>query len=200
MSQLPLVIAFSGKIGSGKSTAAELLLQAWPEEPGRKVKMYAFARPLKDAMKAAFGFSEEQLYGEEKELVDLRYGVTPRHILQKIGTDWFRDRLEQDIGVKMKCSSLWVERFRQYVIQNQGIASLIIVEDCRFADEAQAIHECGGVIIRLLTTEEEEEKQGAGMIHSSEQGNFDVDAVIVNEKKSKVQLLANIFEVVSNVP
>ena len=87
---------------------------------------------------------------------------------------------------------------------NQKTASLIIVEDCRFADEAEAIHDLGGIIIRLLTPEDEKmfEKTRGGntpSLHASEQGSFDVDAVILNEKKSKIHLLANIFEVLGGI-
>jgi energy-coupling factor transporter ATP-binding protein EcfA2 len=196
----PFIIGFTGKIGSGKSTAANLLYQAWPTEENKAVKIYAFAQPLKDAMKAAFGFSHEQLHGKEKEVVDPRYGVTPRHILQRVGTDWFRDRLATDCHVRMQGPSLWVERFRQYVAKHWATASLIVVEDCRFEDEAAAIQQLGGVVVRVMTPDDEKEFQQAKefppTVHVSEQGAFQVDATIMNEKTNKLNLLSDIFEVV----
>ncbi len=66
------IIAFCGLAGSGKDTAANYLV----EEHG--FKKASFAAPLKQMVKIAFGFSDEQLYGpsSKREEQDERYAFS----------------------------------------------------------------------------------------------------------------------------
>jgi len=187
------IIGFTGKLRSGKSTAAQLLYDAWPYAKAYK---YSFAEPLKQAVGAAFDLDDDQLHDEKmKEQIDDRYGVTPRKMLQKIGTEWFRDRLQQDVGVQFRYpGGLWINRFFQFVEEHPR-ASLIIIDDVRFPDEAEAIRACNGVLIRI---EGPEDQDGAAVpSHASEKGDFPVNATLVNEKTSKLRLLSDVLEVVT---
>jgi hypothetical protein len=125
------IIGICGSKYHGKDEAAKYL--------HRKLTgsvTYAFADPLKKGVVEWFGLTEDQVDGDKKEVIDPRYGVTPRTILQVIGTDWVRDRSAQDIGLTLT-HSLWIERFHQFVETNG--ASTVLLSDVRFPDEVEAI-------------------------------------------------------------
>ena len=71
------------------------------EDLDRHCKLFNFADPLKNAIGEIFGFSYEQLHGKEKEIVDPFWGVTPRELFQKIGTELFQYHLPNEVE-KMK--------------------------------------------------------------------------------------------------
>lgn len=139
MIQQPRIIGICGKKSHGKDTTAKILQHMFPGA----VK-YAFADPLKKGIQAWFDFSDEQIYGTEKETIDDRYGVSARSVLQLIGTDWVRNRLHSDLGIILP-HSLWIERFHQFMMANkQGV---VIISDVRFPDEVEALAKYKGAII-----------------------------------------------------
>ena len=42
---------------------------------------------MKEAIKPLFLLDDEQLYGAKKDVVDSRWGVTPRQIMRYVGVD-----------------------------------------------------------------------------------------------------------------
>lgn len=124
------LMAFVGPAGVGKSTAGRVL-----EYHG--YKRHRFAEPLK-AMLRALGLTYEQVDGTEKEK-PCRWlgGLTPRVVMQKLGTDWGRDMISP---------SLWVDAW---------VASLpnglVYVDDCRFPNEADVVRRWGGTLIRIAS-------------------------------------------------
>ena len=127
----PKVIGLVGRARSGKSTAAEILRVRW--DYGRT----RFAGPLKDMLRA-IGMTEEEIEGSEKFTPkDWLCGKTPRHAMQTLGTEWGRDCLGKDFWARLLVRRL------------TGHAAHYVVEDVRFLNEAKAIKDLGGVIIRL---------------------------------------------------
>jgi len=60
----------------------------------------AFAGRLKSSAKILFDLTDAQLHSpKEKELIDPRYGLTPRQILQRLGTDFCRDAIAKNFHV-----------------------------------------------------------------------------------------------------
>lgn len=156
------IIAFSGLAGSGKSTAAAHLVEA------RGFARVRFAGPLK-AMMAALGLTPAQIDGAEKETpCDLLGGKTPRHAMQTIGTEWGRDLIAPD---------LWIRAW-QAAVERLPAGQPVVVDDCRFPNEAAAIRAAGGALVRII-------RPGAGSGaagHSSEgQTLSGVCATIVND-------------------
>lgn len=141
------IIAFTGLAGSGKSTAAAHLVNR------RGFTRVRFAGPLK-AMMAALGCTPEEIDGSKKELpCDLLGGKTPRHAMQTIGTEWGRDLISPD---------LWIRAW-QAALAKVPADVPVVVDDCRFPNEADAVIAAGGLVVRI-------ERPGAGTasVHASE--------------------------------
>lgn len=154
------IVAFTGPAGSGKSTATRHLI----EQHG--YTLVKFAGPLKDMMRA-IGLSEREIEGDLKEKPSyLLCGKTPRHAMQTLGTEWGRDILGSDF---------WIRLWRARVEQAASEGKRVVVDDCRFPNEAKAIRQLGGDIYKLV---------GRGGIpghHESERGCGDEDLVIAND-------------------
>ena len=90
-----MIIGITGPKGGGKDTAADYLVKCMPWR-----KKVSFADPFKIMLREGLGLTDEQLWGSEKDTVDPRYAVTPRYLLQTIGTEWGRDMVKNDIWVR----------------------------------------------------------------------------------------------------
>ena len=137
------IIGVCGKKFNGKDTIADYLVNNFGF-----IKI-SFGDSLKRASKDIFGFSDEQLWGNKKEIVDDYWGITPREILQFIGTDCLR------VLVKNKFPSIedniWImslEKQLQKIISD-GITK-IVIPDVRFPNEEQMIRKYNGEIIRVV--------------------------------------------------
>jgi hypothetical protein len=148
-SPLPKVLGFSGLKRSGKDTAAEILR----EECRRySVHRIAFADSLREALRAVFGFSDEQMFGSQKEEVDPFWGLSYRQAAQRVGTDLFRDQLDPQVWIKS-----WQKRVLAADDKNCQMREamyavkplLVLVTDVRFPNEADAIRELGGEVWRI---------------------------------------------------
>ena len=130
---LPPIIGLAGPAGAGKSTAARYL-------ESRGVARHSFARPLKEIVRLTLDLTEAQVYGTqaEKDANDPRYGFSPRWFLQRLGTEGVRTVLGENFWTRIA-----IEK-----IQREAVPASI--EDVRFLNEAAAIVEAGGVVIRLF--------------------------------------------------
>lgn len=155
----PDVVAFTGVAGSGKSTAAQLLVDKLGYTRVR------FAQGLKDMMRA-IGATEEEIEGSLKETpAAWLCGKTPRQAMQALGTAWGRDSIGEDFWL-----SLWRSSAKA-VIEAGG---RVVTDDCRFPNEAAAIRKFGGDIFKI------EGRGGIAGGHVSEAGCGIADAVIDN--------------------
>jgi hypothetical protein len=155
------LIAFTGYKGHGKSTAAGALM----DFGAQRVR---FAQPLK-RMLSALGLSWNEIDGDLKEQpCETLGGKTPRHAMQTLGTQWGRDCIDQDF---------WIRRWQ--VSANNALAwgQDVVVDDLRFPNEAEAVRELGGLIVRI-----ERPGHPIDRSHESERCVADIrpDAVILN--------------------
>jgi hypothetical protein len=142
------IIAFTGLAGAGKSTAAAHLTKS------RGFERVRFAGPLK-AMMAALGCTPAEIDGDRKEQpCDLLGGKTPRWAMQTLGTEWGRQLIGDD---------LWIRAWRA-AVDRLPAGVPVVVDDCRFPNEAEAIQAADGVLVKI-------ERPGAGTasVHESEQ-------------------------------
>lgn len=158
------IVAFTGLAGAGKSTAALHLVNH------RGFERVRFAGPLK-AMMAALGCTAAEIDGDHKELpCDLLGGKTPRWAMQTIGTEW---------GRKLIDSELWVRAWRA-AVDRLPAGTPVVVDDCRFPNEAEAIRAAGGLLVRI-------ERPGAGTAstHESEQHQIEAVRILHNTRDER---------------
>lgn len=168
----PLVIALTGPAGCGKSTAAAILAERHGYVRTR------FAAPLKAMLRAfyaACGESEadieRRIEGDLKQAPDpLLAGRSPRYAMQTLGTEWGRETIGRD---------LWVNAWRETACRALDEGGAVVVEDCRFPDEAAAVRAMGGAVIGL---------RGRGGIagdHASEAG-LEADVTLWNDGPQEI--------------
>jgi len=130
----------------------------------------AVADPLKHALKA-LGFSDAQLWGDLKDVVDERWGTTPRGELQAFG-DYCRKRYGPEFLARLA-----LERFDQLPEDTD----LVLFADVRFAPEADVVHKLGGKVWRV--DRPAKKLKGLAAAHVSEQPLPErlVDLVVRND-------------------
>ena len=137
------LVGFLAKKQHGKDTASDYLVKNY------NYKKLTFAKPIKDACEILFGFTNEQLYGNLKEVKDEFWGVSPRNVFQYIGTDVFRKDINK-IMPHIK-DNFWINNFKhRYKTEiKKNSKSKIVVADVRFQNEVDIIHELSGKIIKI---------------------------------------------------
>lgn len=158
-----ILIGVIGRKNAGKDTLADLLVAR------RGFRKHALAYPLKEACRILFLLDDSQLNDPlQKEIVDARWGLSPRVMFQKIGTDFARETFGHDFWVRHL--EYWVE---------QETPSRLVVPDIRFPNEAAWIRAQGGLLVRVRSTDPVSEDA-----HISETGVDEIpaDIEIVNDK------------------
>jgi hypothetical protein len=132
---MAVIIGLSGKAQRGKTTASNLLAVSFG------FNEVSFATPLKEGIKTMFGLTEEHVNGSLKEaqLEGMREGVTPRMLMQTLGTEWGRNIIDPDLWVKLSLQRA----------AKMGDDARIVFSDVRFENEARAIRDAGGFIIHI---------------------------------------------------
>ena len=91
---MPKIIAICGAKRSGKDVLAEHLVAKY------NYTRLAFAEPLKIAVKGLFNFDDDQVgIGKDsgtdrKDIIDERWGITPRAALQFFGTEMMQEKIQ----------------------------------------------------------------------------------------------------------
>lgn len=168
----PRIIALTGYARSGKNTVAGLIREAFARSGIETVEM-AFADPMKNFCQSLFGFTQEQLYGDEREKPDPRWVrpdgslLTARYALQTLGTEWGRN-----------CDpDLWMKAGIARAVRLADYDQAVVITDCRFLNEAKAVLAAGGAVWRIrrgecaFTHASEQEIWSAGMPVSAEIDN-----------------------------
>lgn len=106
-----------------------------------------FAAPLKSMVgmfliQAGLGhLVERMLEGDLKEEpIEALGGVTPRRLMETIGTDWGRQLIDPEVWVK-------VTEARLRSLLEQGTS--VVVDDVRFANEFDLIKRLGGSMVHI---------------------------------------------------
>ncbi len=159
-----MIIGFVGFIGSGKDTAADYLVNF------HGFRRDSFANTLKDAVAAVFGWDRVLLEGRTKEAREWREQVdpwwaerlnkpnlTPRWILQYWGTEVCRNGFHDDI---------WIASLENKMRKTKDN---IVISDVRFPNEIKAIHNAGGIVVRVKRGDDPEWYQDAVNMNAGSQ-------------------------------
>ena len=139
------LIGIIGLKNSGKDTMGDYLIS------NHGFIKYAFANPVKEICKTLFSLSDEQLEDRVlKEKMDPRWGVSPREMFQKIGTDFGQFtlfKLFPELKDKIKYREIWVKLFEEWFLKNKD--KDIVITDVRFMHEVKKIKSMGGQIVKI---------------------------------------------------
>jgi hypothetical protein len=161
-----MIIGFVGFIGSGKDTAADYLVNF------HGYRRDSFANTLKDAVANVFSWDRVLLEGRTKEAREWREQVdpwwadrlnmphlTPRWILQFWGTEVCRAGFHDDI---------WIASLENKM---RKTSDNIVISDVRFPNEIKAIHNAGGIVVRVKRGEDPEWYDAAVSANAGPNGN-----------------------------
>lgn len=127
------LLGIHGKAGSGKSTAAQVLIDGG-------FKRVKFAGPLKNMLRA-IGLTDRHIEGDLKETpCDMLLGQTPRHAMQTLGTEWGRGCIGGEF---------WTNLARREIVMAMAQGFSVVVDDVRFQNEADLIREWGGMVLHI---------------------------------------------------
>lgn len=166
------IVCLTGKAGAGKDEVAGVLYREFD------FARIALADPIKDFAAKMFGFSSEQLWGPSamRNEVSPRWGLTPRHVLQVLGTE-----IGRQIHPEVWLRYCW-ERATAMVFEPN--CSGVVVTDVRFANELDFFKARGAKLVKIVRPGQEKLEGEAGA-HVSEleqdamsDGVF--DAVVTN--------------------
>lgn len=158
MTSLPPIIGLSGKARSGKDTVADMLVQQYG------YVRVSWATALKKAVKDLFGWTEDHVNGHLKEVLDDYWGMSPRVVMQRFGTEGMRTVFGEGFWIRVMERQLERIRAEQWPAGMRLNALRFVIPDTRFPNEAGAIHEWGGQVWRLERLDGRPEIAG----HSSE--------------------------------
>jgi hypothetical protein len=150
---MPILLGLTGKAGSGKDSVGLVLREE------HEFSRLAFADPLKEVCAALFGISLDRFHIPSlKEKRVPAWGLSPRQMLQVVGTDMVRRYLGNDF---------WIKRMR-YDLEGWLGYDNIVITDVRFEDEAAFVRSLGGIVVHV-------KRPGAGLdgeagAHVSEAG------------------------------
>lgn len=145
-----MIIGIVGLIGAGKDTVAQIIMDLVEDETN--VYKDSFATTLKDITASVFGWDRALLEGDTeesrafRETVDTywsvkldRLNLTPRWVLQYMGTEVMRNNLHHNI---------WLSTVENR-LRHRGENDITVISDARFPNELNMIKNHGGKIIEV---------------------------------------------------
>ncbi len=141
-----VIVAFTGKKGHGKDTAAKAL------DDHQVIKNLVapdywyrvnFADPLKAACDKVFGLTWKEMNVPElkERRLDRWPHESPRFIMQQVGTDLFRNQWPD----------VWIKAWERNILRH----NYNYVTDLRFLNEAEVVRKYWGKIVRIVDPRKE---------------------------------------------
>lgn len=163
-----VVIGLCGSAGCGKDAVADCLVSRFGYQ---KIRFAAFL--YKMIYQLPFLEEHRWIDREWKESVHPFYGVSPRRMLQTLGTEWGRDLVNTDMWVKI--AELMIE---QYYTSKR----FFVFPDMRFRNEADWLHKVGGLSVKITRPERRSTiRDQIAIAHSSESYLFDSHVQFLND-------------------
>ena len=153
---VPRIIGITGKKQHGKDTIGNYFVL------NHGYQRIAFADALKYMLAIGFGFSKDQLHGHLKEESDPFWKVSPREVMQFVGTELFRENMSKLIPHVE--NDFWVWILKKKILSNPE--TKFVVTDIRFQNEMELIQELGGTTFCVSRPTSSEHLNSS--LHSSE--------------------------------
>jgi dephospho-CoA kinase len=134
-----MIIAVCGKRRTGKDEICSFL------ENTAGFKHLKISSGLKEICKILFRFSNSQLETDVKDAIDPRWNLTPRTLMQFIGTEMMQYKLQEvlpDIGRKIWIKSLIENEFHKH--------DKIVISDLRFLHELDELRKHNAIVVKVL--------------------------------------------------
>jgi hypothetical protein len=136
------LIVLIGLSGAGKDTYGNHLVAEH-----NYVKLH-FADALKRALLLVFNYTDNQMWGDERNVIDPRYGFTPRQSLQIFGTEVMRNLAGRHLEIDGE--SFWLKRIEYIYRDLYAKGQRVVVCDGRFPNENKFIETMGGIRARII--------------------------------------------------
>lgn len=152
------LLGVCGRKRHGKDTVGEFLWQDFGFTP------IGFADPIKRICMDIYGLSYDQCFGTEtdKETIDERWGLTPRYIMQKVGTEMGRE-VHKDTWVRYCFDKINMASRGEHVLihipERRGFfpasesgrdLTRWVITDVRYPEEADSVRAHGGKVIKVF--------------------------------------------------
>lgn len=155
------LIGLTAPARSGKDTVADYMVR----EHG--FVKHSFAAPIRELAARILGISLEELEATKEQPVGWLGGITPRRMMQTVGTEWGRNI----------DPALWIKSALRRAQADMAWGRSVVICDVRFDNEAVALRSMGGKVWRI-----ERPAAGTASTHASEtpiDSNM-VDATVSN--------------------
>jgi hypothetical protein len=123
-----MIIGLLGRARSGKDTVANCINELYST-----YEICRIAQPIKDSLRALYGWSDKHIEGFLKEVTDPIINKSPRDAMIELG-----ERVKSESGQDFFINML--------LRKHKGD---IIIPDVRFQNEVDRIREAGGIIIKI---------------------------------------------------
>lgn len=164
-----MLIAVTGNARHGKNSIGDYLVAK------HNFIDLAFALTVKKICKIKYLLTDDQLFTDKKDVIDERWGKTPRDMFKFEGTEigqYQQQKFMEGIG-----RNFWIKRLGMELDEKINT----VLTDCRYPHEAEMIKKKNGFIIRIIRPSMEITDS-----HSSEtemnliKDEF-IDAVVIND-------------------
>jgi hypothetical protein len=138
-----ILLGLVGVERSGKDTIADHLVRNYG------FKKYSLAAPIRDIGKLMFGWTDDQLMGSKKDIIDPETNIKPRDFLTWFGTEICQFEIYNkfpQLSESIPPRTIWANMMRNY-IESNITTNPIIITDIRFKHEADTFEKLGGILI-----------------------------------------------------
>lgn len=180
-----MIIGLAGRAGAGKDTVAKVI------NDHIEAVLIAFAQPVRDAVVAAFRLSWDQVLDPVlKEEIIPDFGLSPRQLLQRFGTEFARNMVSQDVWII-------VARRRMKTLLDTYPQASVVFTDLRFENERAWLRSIGAEIWHI-------DRPGVSTAHSGHPSETPLirypDELIVPNTGTKEELYARVRTLLDQYP
>lgn len=125
------IIALCGYKSSGKDFVANYITKKY------NYRHEKISKKLKNTIQMLFDLTDDQIEGTQKEMIDEKWGVSPRKLMQFIGTDVFQYKLPE---ILPDCNrTFWIKSMCNEIKEKK--CENIVISDLRFVHEYEYFKE-----------------------------------------------------------